>query len=115
MRISDWSSDVCSSDLQWCEAMKMTKPIDQMNDAALRMLAARVHDWQIKPTRSTGYAKAEVTLGGVDTDELSSTTMAAKAVPGLYFIGELADAPGHLGAFHFQWAWASGCVAGQLS
>src|SRR5690606_13007045 len=74
---------------QWCEAMNAARPIDQCNDAALRELAARVHDWTIKPTGSTGYAKAEVTLGGVDTEELSSKTMAAKAVPGLYFIGEV--------------------------
>ena len=93
----------------------MTRPIDQMNDVALRALAARVHDWQIKPTGTTGYAKAEVTLGGVDTDGLSSKTMAAKAVPGLYFIGEVVDVTGHLGGFNFQWAWASGYVAGQIA
>ena len=100
---------------QWCEAMEMTRPIDQMNDVALRALAARVHDWQIKPTGTTGYAKAEVTLGGVDTDGLSSKTMAAKTVPGLYFIGEVVDVTGHLGGFNFQWAWASGYVAGQFA
>lgn len=99
---------------QWCEVMGATRPIDQCNDALLRDLAARVHDWTIKPTGSVGYAKAEVTLGGVDTDELSSKTMEAKAVPGLYFIGEVVDVTGHLGGFNFQWAWSSGHAAGQF-
>lgn len=98
---------------QWCEALGATRPIDQCNDAFLRELATRAHDWTIKPTGSTGYAKAEVTLGGVDTDELSSKTMEAKQAPGLYFIGEVVDVTGHLGGFNFQWAWASGHAAGQ--
>ena len=98
---------------QWCEAMSATQPIDQMSDKALRALAEALHDWQVKPSGTAGYAKAEVTLGGVDTDELSSKTMEAKRVPGLYFIGEVVDVTGHLGGFNFQWAWASGFVAGQ--
>ena len=69
--------------------------------------------WTLIPTGTEGYAKAEVTLGGVDTNELSSKTMEARRVPGLYFIGEVVDVTGHLGGFNFQWAWASGFVAGQ--
>jgi len=98
---------------QWCAAVGATQPVDQCNDACLREFAARLHDWTVKPTGSVGYAKAEVTLGGIDTDELSSKTMEAKAVPGLYFIGEVVDVTGHLGGFNFQWAWASGHAAGQ--
>src|ERR1051326_340295 len=70
-------------------------------------------DWNLKPSGTEGYAKAEVTVGGVDTDELSSKTMEARNVPGLYFIGEVVDVTGHLGGFNFQWAWASGFAAGQ--
>ena len=69
--------------------------------------------WTIIPSGTEGYAKAEVTLGGVDTRELSSKTMEGRKVPGLYFIGEVVDVTGHLGGFNFQWAWASGFVAGQ--
>jgi predicted flavoprotein YhiN len=65
------------------------------------------------PSGSEGYARAEVTLGGIDTNELSSKTMEARSVPGLYFIGEVVDVTGQLGGFNFQWAWASGFVAGQ--
>ena len=68
--------------------------------------------WTLTPSGTEGYAKAEVTAGGIDTDELSST-MEAKKVPGLYFIGEVVDVTGQLGGFNFQWAWASGFVAGQ--
>ena len=69
--------------------------------------------WTLNPSGSEGYAKAEVTAGGVDTDELSSTTMETKKQPGLYFIGEVVDVTGQLGGFNFQWAWASGFAAGQ--
>ncbi len=100
---------------QWCEAMGAIRQLDQMSDAALRALAASAHDWQIRPTGTTGYAKAEVTLGGVDTTALSSKTMAARDVPGLYFIGEVVDVTGHLGGFNFQWAWSSGYVAGSFA
>jgi predicted Rossmann fold flavoprotein len=72
-----------------------------------------VGDWSLRPAGTEGYAKAEVTAGGVDTDELSSKTMEARAVSGLYFIGEVVDVTGHLGGFNFQWAWASGFAAGQ--
>jgi hypothetical protein len=98
---------------QWCEAMSAVQPLDQTSDQALRALAEELHDWKIKPSGTTGYVKAEVTLGGVDTNELSSKTMEAKRISGLYFIGEVVDVTGQLGGFNFQWAWASGFVAGQ--
>jgi predicted flavoprotein YhiN len=69
--------------------------------------------WELIPSGTEGYSKAEVTRGGVDTSELSSKTMEARRVPGLYFVGEVVDVTGQLGGFNFQWAWASGFVAGQ--
>jgi predicted Rossmann fold flavoprotein len=75
--------------------------------------AEPIADWKLRPSDTEGYPKAEVTVGGVDTNELSSKTMEARSVPGLYFIGEVVDVTGHLGGFNFQWAWASGFVAGQ--
>ena len=98
---------------QWCEAMGAVQPLDQVSDKELRALAQKLHDWEIKPCGTAGYVKAEVTLGGVDTNELSSKTMEVKRLPGLYFIGEVVDVTGQLGGFNFQWAWASGFVAGQ--
>jgi predicted Rossmann fold flavoprotein len=82
-------------------------------DRVLRAAATAVNAWKVKPVGSEGYRTAEVTLGGVDTDALDSRTMAAKAVPGLYFIGEVVDVTGWLGGYNFQWAWASGWCAGQ--
>ena len=78
-----------------------------------RDLDERLHHWSVIPSGTEGYAKAEVTAGGVDTRELSSQTMESRKIPGLYFIGEVVDVTGHLGGFNFQWAWASGYVAGQ--
>jgi predicted Rossmann fold flavoprotein len=72
-----------------------------------------VHDWRVNPAGTEGYAKAEVTAGGVHPDELSSKTMESRKVPGLYFIGEVVDVTGHLGGYNFQWAWSSGWAAGQ--
>ena len=85
-----------------------------LSDTKLRIVADRINKWRIKPTGTEGYRTAEVTLGGVDTDELSSKTMEAKKSPGLYFIGEVVDVTGHLGGHNFQWAWASGWCAGQF-
>ena len=85
------------------------------DDNSLNQIAAQLHDWQIKPSGTAGYKKAEVTLGGVDTRELSSRTMEVRKVPGLFFIGEVVDVTGHLGGFNFQWAWASGHAAGQFA
>jgi predicted Rossmann fold flavoprotein len=80
---------------------------------ALADLEAQTHAWAISPTGTEGYEKAEVTAGGVDTDELSAKTMESRKVPGLFFIGEVVDVTGHLGGFNFQWAWASGAAAGR--
>ena len=83
------------------------RPMAEMRDADLRELAAGLQRWEIRPDGSEGYRKAEVTLGGVDTRELSSQTMESRLVPGLYFIGEVVDVTGWLGGYNFQWAWAS--------
>jgi predicted Rossmann fold flavoprotein len=83
------------------------------SDGPLKALAAAVNAWRVKPVGSEGYRTAEVTVGGVDTRALDSRTMAVKAVPGLYFIGEVVDVTGWLGGYNFQWAWASGWCAGQ--
>jgi hypothetical protein len=82
-------------------------------NTALADLEQQAHAWAIVPTGTEGYEKAEVTAGGVDTDELSAKTMESRKVPGLFFIGEVVDVTGHLGGFNFQWAWASGAAAGR--
>jgi hypothetical protein len=79
----------------------------------LQTLENEIHKWEIMPAGTEGYAKAEVTSGGVDTDELSSKNMESRRVPGLFFIGEVVDVTGHLGGFNFQWAWASGAATGR--
>lgn len=102
----------------WCETVmhgQPNAPVNQYSDKHLKQIAAQLHDWQVIPDGTAGYRKAEVTLGGVDTRELSSKSMEAKKVPGLYFIGEVVDVTGHLGGFNFQWAWASGYAAGQFA
>src|SRR5438046_141267 len=80
---------------------------------SLEALERQIHEWIVTPAATEGYEKAEVTAGGVDTDELSSKTMECRKVPGLFFIGEVVDVTGHLGGFNFQWAWASGAAAGR--
>ena len=80
---------------------------------ALAEFEKQIHAWTVSPAGTEGYDKAEVTAGGVDTDELSAKTMESRKVPGLYFMGEVVDVTGHLGGFNFQWAWASGAAAGQ--
>ena len=82
-------------------------------NSALADLEQQAHAWTITPAGTEGYERAEVTCGGVDTDELSAKTMQARKVPGLFFIGEVVDVTGHLGGFNFQWAWASGAAAGR--
>jgi len=79
----------------------------------LDRLARRLHDWEFTPAGDEGYAKAEVTVGGVCTDALSSKTLESRTVPGLHFIGEVVDVTGWLGGYNFQWAWSSGYAAGQ--
>jgi hypothetical protein len=81
---------------------------------ALTEMERQAHNWKVNPDGTDGYDKAEVTAGGVDTDELSAKTMESHNIPGLYFIGEVVDVTGHLGGFNFQWAWASGYCAGQV-
>jgi len=95
-----------------CERWLENKPLRQYRVNALRELGARLQAWPITANGTEGYRTAEVTLGGVDTAELSSSTMAAKRQPGLYFIGEVVDVTGWLGGYNFQWAWASGHAAG---
>ena len=83
-------------------------------DEQLRQIANKLQSWSIKPAATEGYRTAEVTMGGVDTDELSSKTMESKQHPGLYFIGEVVYVTGQLGGFNFQWAWSSGQAAGRV-
>ncbi len=99
---------------QWCAAHGVALPLRQLGEPGLREVAAQLHDWRVLPSGTLGYQKAEVTCGGVDTAGLSSKTMAATGVPGLYFIGEVVDVTGWLGGYNFQWAWASGYAAGQV-
>ncbi len=100
---------------KWCDLYAPSRPLYQCTEKELRDTAFRLRDWEVLPAGTEGYAKAEVTLGGVDTDELSSKTMEAKKVPGLYFIGEIVDVTGQLGGFNLQWAWSSGHAAGQYA
>jgi predicted Rossmann fold flavoprotein len=97
-----------------CEMHFSTElPLPQVSEKALESFCTLLHSWKIVPSGTVGYSKAEVTRGGVDTDELSSKTMESKKVPGLYFIGEVVDVTGWLGGYNFQWAWASGWAAAQ--
>jgi predicted Rossmann fold flavoprotein len=86
----------------------------EIGDKSLRRLAAHINAWSVTPDGSEGMRTAEVTVGGVDTRDLSSKTMEARSVPGLFFIGETVDVTGHLGGFNFQWAWASGHACGEV-
>jgi predicted Rossmann fold flavoprotein len=97
----------------WCRLNGDSRPLKRYNHLELRAIADRIHDMQLKPSGTEGFKKAEVTAGGVSTDELSSQTMECKRIPGLYFIGEVVDVTGHLGGYNFQWAWASGFAAAQ--
>ena len=98
--------------LYWLAAAE--KPLAEIPDDVLRQVAKQLHRWVLRPATTEGYRTAEVTLGGIDTDELSSKTMECKRQPGLYCIGEVVDVAGHLGGFNFQWAWASAQAAGQV-
>ena len=96
----------------WLAQHAPSRPIAQLPQRELETLARSLNAWEIRPAGDEGYPKAEVTVGGVDTGELSSKTMECRAVPGLYFIGEVVDVTGWLGGYNFQWAWASGHAAG---
>ncbi len=97
---------------RFCEIHADERPLRQYNKPELVAIAAKLKEWPVVPSGTEGYRTAEVTLGGVDTLELSSTTMESRKVPGLYFVGEVVDVTGHLGGYNFQWAWASGRAAG---
>lgn len=94
---------------RWLELHRLASWANQ----ALRDFDKQLHSWTVMPAGTEGYDKAEVTAGGIDTDELSPKTMECRKVPGLYFIGEVVDVTGQLGGFNFQWAWASGAAAGR--
>nr|WP_199930401.1 NAD(P)/FAD-dependent oxidoreductase [Sedimenticola thiotaurini] len=99
--------------LEWPEWEE--RPMAEIPDRVLGQIGEQLNGWKLKPAGTEGYRTAEVTLGGVDTDELSSKTMACRHQPGLFFIGEVVDVTGHLGGFNFQWAWSSGYTAGQFA
>ena len=98
-----------------CKKNNASGNISELPNKLLKQLADSINTWIISPTGSEGYRTAEVTLGGVDTNEISSKTMMSKKNPGLFFIGEVVDVTGHLGGYNFQWAWSSGYVAGQYA
>ena len=97
-----------------CEHWFVSKPLKQYTAAELKAVALQLGEWRFTPAGTEGYRTAEVTLGGIDTREVSSKTMESLKAPGLYFIGEVLDVTGHLGGFNFQWAWASGFAAAQF-
>ena len=97
-----------------CELWWASKPLKQYTPGELQGIAAQLSAWRLVPAGTEGYRTAEVTLGGVDTREVSSKTMESQKSPGLYFVGEVLDVTGHLGGFNFQWAWASGHAAGEV-
>jgi hypothetical protein len=113
--VSQWLPARLAEGLIVASGMTVDARLADIPDAKLRTLGDAINRWAIVPTGSEGYRKAEVTLGGVDTKELSQQTMMANKVPGLYFIGEAVDVTGWLGGYNFQWAWASGVAAGQAA
>ena len=96
-----------------CENLNIKGKIVDISNKILNKLSLFINSWRLNPIGTEGYRTAEVTLGGVDTDEISSKTMMSNKHPGLFFIGEVVDVTGHLGGYNFQWAWSSGYVAGQ--
>ena len=99
--------------LKLCELMNINGKIIEISNRKIEEIGNFLNNWSLKPIGTEGYRTAEVTCGGVDTDELSSKTMMSNKHPGLFFIGEVVDMTGHLGGYNFQWAWSSGFVAGQ--
>ncbi|HFC05032.1 MAG TPA: aminoacetone oxidase family FAD-binding enzyme, partial [Rhizobiales bacterium] len=96
-----------------CENTGINGRLADLNNKKLQTIADAINNWQVLPQGTEGYRTAEVTLGGVNTKELSSKTMQSNLVSGLYFIGEVVDVTGQLGGHNFQWAWSSGFAAGQ--
>ncbi len=113
--LSEWLPRTLVLELQllWWPEFAETR-LAEMPDDVLRTIANHLNDWILKPSATEGYRTAEVTLGGIDTNELSSQTMECKRQPGLFCIGEVVDVTGHLGGFNFQWAWSSAHAAGQV-
>ena len=97
------------------DELSVSGRLADLPDRLLARTGQRINRWQVSPSGSEGYRTAEVTLGGVDVNALSSRTMEAKTQPGLFFIGEVVDVTGHLGGYNFQWAWSSGFVAGEAA
>ena len=98
-----------------CKEVNISGNISEVSNKLLKQLSNSINNWLINPTGSEGYKTAEVTLGGIDTNEISSKTMMSTKNPGLFFVGEVVDVTGHLGGYNFQWAWSSGFVAGQYA
>ena len=98
-----------------CEENNIKGNIGELSNKNIKKLADSINNWIVEPLGTEGYRTAEVTLGGVDTNELSSKTMMSKKYPGLFFVGEVVDVTGYLGGYNFQWAWSSGYVAGQYA
>ena len=98
-----------------CKENDVSGNISELSNKLLQQLSNSINAWVINPTGSEGYRTAEVTIGGIDTNEISSKTMMSTKNPGLFFIGEVVDVTGHLGGYNFQWAWSSGFVAGQYA
>ena len=98
-----------------CKENNISGNISELSNKLLKQVSNSINAWVINPTGSEGYRTAEVTLGGIDTNEISSKTMMSIKNPGLFFIGEVVDVTGHLGGYNFQWAWSSGFVAGQYA
>ena len=99
----------------WCESFGYLSPVCRYNKRELMKVSRHIHNWEIIPAGTEDYNTAEVTAGGIDTDELSSKTMESKKVQGLYFAGEVIDVTGQLGGYNLQWAWSSGFAAGQYA
>jgi hypothetical protein len=98
---------------KWFELRGGSRPLNQYSPKEIQPIIQELECWKIVPAGTEGYGKAEVTVGGIDTDDLSSKTMECKKIPGLFFVGEVVDVTGWLGGYNFQWAWSSGWVAGQ--
>jgi predicted Rossmann fold flavoprotein len=97
----------------FCDHYSFNGNLSELSEKRLKSIVDTLQGWQIFPESTVGFRKAEVTKGGVDTNELSSKTMQSKKIEGLYFIGEVVDVTGQLGGYNFQWAWSSGFVAGE--
>jgi predicted Rossmann fold flavoprotein len=117
MKIANWLAQYLPRRFveAWVEPAMAERNVGTVSKSDLEKLYQSLHRWQVSPAGTEGFAKAEVTVGGVNTDDLSSKTMEARRVPGLFFVGEGVDVTGWLGGYNFQWAWASGWTAGQYA